>query len=277
MKKKIRILFLTILLGLTAVLLIPHEVQGGAYRATNPNKHIATVFIHGFGGSARSTDNLIEHSQADGYATRGVRAIVGLDGSVRLEGQITKSMDNPTVQIVLIRNHELYYQRSARSLQKVLRLVSKKYDIRQFYTVSHSWGNNALIYYQMFLAKQDPEFQIKKMMTIAAPIKYYPESRHAWNPNYQRIIDDDYHRYQTWPGVSPMHNVRILNVMGDLNNSGFDGRVPNYSSAGVKELFAKKAKSFQTLKVSGDNAEHSALTRRNPTVVRHMEQFLWTK
>ena len=62
---------------LIKILLISFAVSLGfltnaqtTFASSNNPREIPTLFFHGFGGTVRSMDYLIDQSQADGYATR---------------------------------------------------------------------------------------------------------------------------------------------------------------------------------------------------------------
>ena len=75
----------------------------------------------------------------------------------------------------------------------------------------------------------------------------------------------------------PKNQVSVLNIYGDLKDgSDSDGRVSNASSLSEKYLLRNVAKSYQTLEITGKNAQHSKL-HQNAKVAQAIINFIWKK
>ncbi|MBA1392891.1 alpha/beta hydrolase, partial [Lactobacillus sp. XV13L] len=88
------------------------------------------------------------------------------------------------------------------------------------------------------------------------------------------------HNYQTLMALRqkyPRHQVRVLNIFGDKKDGTHsDGDVSNASAQSLRYLIGSRALSYQEIKISGRNGQHSRL-HENKQVDRILMHFLWNK
>lgn len=276
--KKIKLLikFIMILtLCATAMLTVEQETL-----ASNKTKReIPTLFFHGFGGTVRSMDYLINQAQIDGYATRTLTVTVNPQGKVRIYGQWPQNTKNPEIQVLFLNNHESDYHHTAVWIDSILKVLHQKYGVTRFNAVAHSWGNNAVMYYLETYSKKKNQPQIDSLVNIAAPMQVLNREiyrRNDWR--YSNQLNRDFKSY-----IAPNSNIRRLhirelNIIGQLTpEDHFDKAVPVSSAESLQRVFKGPHQSYESKIFTGPKAEHSALTRRNPKVLHDIEHFLWDR
>ncbi|MCH4123416.1 MAG: alpha/beta hydrolase [Levilactobacillus sp.] len=241
-----------------------------------------TLFMHGFGGNAGSTNNLIDSAQADGYATRTLLATVTPNGHVNWSGTWPKGTRHPEIQIVFRDNRNRNYHQDARWLKRIIKQLHRRYGITAFNYVGHSMGNTDIMMYETLFGQRKRLPQLQKYVAIAPPmlgnIVMNPWSVHTTNaangrpshfsPTFRQLVD---HRRNI-----PNNQLQVLSIYGDLGDgANTDGTISVASARSLKFLLANRAKSFKEIELTGQDAAHGALPRRNPEVVQDMETFLW--
>ncbi|AMV69343.1 cell surface hydrolase (putative) [Pediococcus damnosus] len=278
--KKAIIICLVIVVVVAALLgIYVHNHQpkiASKYQQTN----IPTLFLHGYGSSYHAEKHMVKAVQ-NAHATNGViRAEVSKTGKVTLVGHLRKNIVNPIVMINYQNNHERSYRTDGKWLRNVLQKIQQTYHFKKFNTVSHSVGNEAVMYYMADFAPQNKGLpQLNKEVNIAghfAGIRGYDaikgntlnaqgKPRHMI-PTYQALLK----LRKTYP-----QNGAVLNIYGNIGDRS-DGTVQNYSSKSLRYLVQDRAKSYQELEMKGKLAQHSKL-HANPKVDHAILKFLWEK
>ena len=271
--KKIKWLFL-----LLAVVIASFSTQQ-VVSANTETRQMPTLFFHGFGGTVRSMDYLIDQSQRDGYATRTLTVVVTPKGKVLSYGEWKKTAKNPEIQVIFQNNHESDYHHAATWIDSILKMLHKKYGVTRFNAVAHSWGNNAVMYYLEHYSQKKNQPQIDSLVNIAAPMQVLNRDiyrRNDWR--YSNQLNKDFRTYTAPDSTIRNLHLRELNIMGQLSpEDHFDKAVPVSSARSLKKVFKGPDQSYQARLFTGPRAEHSALTRRNPKVLHDIEQFLWVR
>lgn len=246
------------------------------YQQTN----VPTLFIHGFGSSYHAEKHMVTAIKRV-HATNGViRAEVSKTGRVTLVGHLRKNAVNPIVMINYQNNHERSYRTDGKWLRNVLQKLQQTYRFKKFNTVSHSVGNEAVMYYMADFAPQNKGLpQLNKEINIAghfAGIHGYD----AVKGNTLNAQGKPKHMIATYRALLKLRktypqNVAVLNIYGNIGDRS-DGTVQNYSSKSLRYLVQKKAKSYQELEMKGKLAQHSKL-HSNPKVDQAILKFLWEK
>ncbi|PMD67849.1 alpha/beta hydrolase [Companilactobacillus nuruki] len=244
-----------------------------------PKRQTPTLFIHGFGGTVRSMDYLIDQSQKDGYATRTLTIFVTPKGKLLLDGHWPVSAKNPEIQVLFGNNHESDYHHTAKWIDSILKMLHKKYHVTRFNAVAHSWGNNAIMYYLENYSQKKNQPQIDSLVNIAAPMQVLNHDiyrRNIWR--YSNQLTKDFHTYTAPHSQIRNLHMRELNIMGQLSpKDHFDKAVPVSSAQSLKKVFRGQYQTYESRIFTGPRAEHSALTRRNPRVLHDIERFLWVR
>ena len=255
---------------------------------TKPRAHpskrtaIPTLFMHGFGGNASGTSNLIDSAQAAGYATRTLLVTVSAHGKLSWHGSWPPKTKHPEIKIVFQANRNRNYAQDARWLKKIIVALQTTYQIKSFNYVGHSMGNTDIMAYETIYGQKKQLPQLRKYVAIAPPmegnIHMYPWTinltlnangrPNRFTPEYRRLVNGRRNL--------PKNQLRILSLYGNLDDgTRTDGTISIASAQSLRYLVANHAKSFKEVAFHGENAQHRALTRRNPDVVSAMEKFLW--
>lgn len=264
-------------ISLFALLLVFPLNHNALASTTTKERQVPTLFFHGFGGTVKSMDYLIDQSQADGYATRTITIFVSSKGKIKTDGFWPKDAKNPEIQVLFGNNHESDYHQTAVWINSIVKFLHKKYGITKFNAVAHSWGNNALIYYLEKYSQTKNQPQIVSMVNIAAPMQVLNRDiyrRNDWR--YSDQLNKDFKTYIDPDSVIRRLRIRELNIIGQMSSHDhFDKAVPVSSAKSLKKVFKGPKQTYQARLFTGPKAEHSALTRRNPKVLHDMEKFLW--
>jgi uncharacterized alpha/beta hydrolase family protein len=277
---KFSLMLLIIMLVLVAIIgMYVHNSQekvASKYQQTN----IPTLFLHGFGSSYHAEQHMVRAAKS-AHATNGViRAEVSKTGKVTLVGHFRKKVINPIVMVNYQNNHEKSYRTDGKWLRNVLNKIQQTYHFKKFNIVSHSVGNEAVMYYMAdFAPKHKGLPQLNKEVNIAghfAGIRGYDGIKHN-SINAQGKPKRMIATYRSLLKLRKTYpkNVSVLNIYGNIGDHS-DGRVHNYSSKSLKYLVGSRAKSYQELEIKGSQAQHSKL-HSNPKVDQTLLKFLWEK
>ncbi|MFH5811631.1 alpha/beta fold hydrolase [Companilactobacillus sp. FL22-1] len=262
---------------LLLLIMIPIFSNQQTVSASTEKRQTPTLFFHGFGGTQRSMDYLIDQSQRDGFATRTLTIVVTPGGKVLTYGSWPKSAKNPEIQVLFENNHESDYHHTAQWIDSILTKLHQKYGVDHFNAVAHSWGNNAIMYYLENYSQKRNQPQIKSLVNIAAPMQVLQRDiyrRNDWR--YSNQLRKDFQSYTKPNSEIRKLPIRELNIMGQLSpDDHFDKAVPVSSARSLRKVFKGPDQSYQAHLFTGPKAEHSALTRRNPRVLHEIEHFLW--
>ncbi|MFD1464750.1 alpha/beta hydrolase [Lapidilactobacillus mulanensis] len=244
-----------------------------------------TIFVHGFGGGLGSLNYLIDESQHEGFATRTLTAYISPTGTIHYTGAWHAQVRHPEIQVIFEDNKQPNYHIAANWLKILLTQLRQKYGIRHFNAVSHSWGNNAVIYYLAHYGANQNLPQIKKLVTIAPPMTpLEPAARnrgiYTHNPGRYRVqrMDADLRDYERADSPLKQLNINELNIYGDLNHPDHtDGRVSVKAAQALRHVFTGATQQYHEVHLYGPDSQHNALTRRNVIVLNRLEQFLFTQ
>ncbi|WDF81717.1 alpha/beta hydrolase [Lacticaseibacillus pabuli] len=240
----------------------------------------ATLYIHGYGGSANSTNFLIKHADHAVGARKVTTATVSPNGQVSLKGSWRKGAKRPIVQVIFQDNHQRNPAVSGKWLRNVVVALQKHDGMTRFNTVAHSMGNWAVMSYALRYANKPGQPRFLKMVSLAG--------------NYDGVLgrDDKANRNQLRGSGAPVRqtaeykqlvkargdfpkDIAVWNGYGDLNDgSNSDGRVSMVSALSLGYVVRARAKSYETHAFIGKNAQHSKL-HENAAVAKAIEQFLW--
>ena len=245
-----------------------------------------TLFFHGGGSSYHAEEHMVQAAEKAGVTHSVIRANVDKKGKVTLIGHWNKDAKNPIVEVNYENNRNLDFPLYGQYATNVVKALQKQYGIKKINMVGHSAGNISIIYYMLQNGRNKKMPQLQKQVDIAGhfaglDFKRAPAEvrqpvglklNSAGKPNKMNAT------YKQMTGVRqtyPKDQVRVLNIIGDIGGNT-DGTVPNVSSLSLKYLVADQAKSYQVIKFTGKNAQHSKL-HENPKVDKALIKFLWNK
>lgn len=166
MKNKIRliigiILFILFLTGITAYIYIPNKARS---ETTNS---IPTVFIHGYKGTAKSFNTMLNRFEKNGWGKKGLVYFISSNGRI-LDYKVNGAQaDQMFVQIIL-QNNRANFSDSARWLSDALRYLKENYNVNTVNLVGHSMGGIISVYYmQQYNTEDYPN--VRRFVAIGSP------------------------------------------------------------------------------------------------------------
>ncbi|WP_412989352.1 alpha/beta hydrolase [Pediococcus siamensis] len=270
-------MLIVILLAIGVTALVDRNRQVASnYRQTR----IPTLFFHGWGSSYHAEQHMVSAIRRT-HATNGViRAEVSKTGKVTLVGRLPKKAVNPIVMVNYQNSREPNYRVTAKWVLNVLQRLQATYHFKEFNTVSHSAGNEAVLYYLADDAPNHPELpRLNREINLAAHfagIRGYDAVKH----NTVNAQGKPRHMIATYQALLKLRKTyprqaAVLNIYGNIGDHS-DGVVQNYSSKSLRYLVANRAASYQELEIKGKRAQHSKL-HTNATVDHAIVKFLWQK
>ena len=272
---------------LTLMLFLTYGCQSSSQSKQNSSSynhsHTATLFLHGYGGSANSEKYMVQQAVNHGVTNQVITAIVDKNGDITFKGKLAKNAINPIVKIELKDNKNGNVKQNARHIKNVLTKLKNDFHIKQYNFVAHSMGNLSFAYF-MKLYGQDTQLpQLNKEVNIAGTFNGVLNLNEKVNEisvdkngkpskmteNYQQLLGlkNNYKDKQ----------IDVLNIYGDIQDGTHsDGRVSNSSSKSLKYLLADSPKSYKESQYTGATAQHSQLHENNK-VANEIIQFLWKK
>ena len=272
---------------LTLMLFLTYGCQSSSQSKQNSSSynhsHTATLFLHGYGGSANSEKYMVQQAVNHGVTNQVITAIVDKNGDITFKGKLAKNAINPIVKIELKDNKNGNVKQNASHIKNVLTKLKNDFHIKQYNFVAHSMGNLSFAYF-MKLYGQDTQLpQLNKEVNIAGTFNGVLNLNEKVNEisvdkngkpskmteNYQQLLGlkNNYKDKQ----------IDVLNIYGDIQDGTHsDGRVSNSSSKSLKYLLADSPKSYKESQYTGATAQHSQLHENNK-VADEIIQFLWKK
>lgn len=250
-------------------------------RNNTRSKVVPTLYLHGWGASGHSTNNMIAYAEKHDRAKKVLKAIVSKKGSVRFNGRWSKKDKHPIVQVVFKDNKENNYQTTSKWFKNVVYLLKERYRIKSFNVVAHSMGNLTLVYYELNYGKNKNLPQLRKEVDIAGHFNGIVGIDDK--PNQNKLLKngkpeflDKYYRYQLAHRQNfPKGQVDVLNIFGNLEDgSNSDGKVTRVSARSLKYLLRGRCRSYQEIEIRGPHAQHSKLHENNQ-VNKIVGDFLW--
>ncbi|MFT8871962.1 MAG: alpha/beta hydrolase [Sporolactobacillus sp.] len=242
-----------------------------------------TLYIHGSGGGAGSTNQMIAAAESAGAATRTVTLTVSAKGNVTVSGTWKSGSVNPLVQIVFQDNNNSDFKTTTQWMRSVLETLQKKYNVQTFNVVAHSMGNLVLMNYLLTYGQNKDLPQLQKQISIAGNFDGTLGEEDSSNVNQldqngrPLLMNADYNSMLARQATYPYKQVQVLNIIGDLNDgSHSDGRVSYASAASLQYLLGGREKTYHQVVLKGANAQHSKL-HENSQVDELIAGFLWGK
>ncbi|UQS82428.1 alpha/beta hydrolase [Bombilactobacillus folatiphilus] len=248
---------------------------------TNQSESVPTLYLHGYGAGAKSTDYWINYAKKHDQAQKVLTAVVSPQGKVKLQGEWGTRVKHPLVQVVFQDNKNTDYQQTSRWFAKVLQALQQRYQIKQYNTVTHSMGNLTTMYYQMSPKLKKGLPKLHQQVNVAGHFDGIvgkddqPNQNHL-QQNGEPQQQDATYRYLKRNRQQFPKNVSVLNIYGNLDDgTNSDGDVTVVSAKSLGFL-VKKQTHYQELEIKGAKAQHSQL-HENPQVARAIDHFLWAK
>lgn len=234
-----------------------------------------TIFVHGYRGTAFSTNQLIEGAEAAGVAKRSMVITVSPTGQLDVRGTLHTTAA-PIIQVIF-QNNTAGEEVDSQWLAKIFTMLHERYGVVKLNAVGHSMGAYAVIAAAM---AQTP-IELEKVVAIAGPY----DGLLGWNdqphqlqlaadgrpnlirPEYARLLKNRTH----------FRAKSVLNIYGNVQDGTDTDTVVSVNSALSLGYLLRGLTKYQTLEVTGPHAQHSQLHEHNVTVDRAMLQFIWGK
>ncbi|MCI1987511.1 MAG: alpha/beta hydrolase [Lactobacillus sp.] len=233
---------------------------------------VPTVFVHGFGGTANSTGQMIQALTQAGVTKQTMRVTVTKTGTLKVKGGLYGQ--NPSVQVVFQGNRD--GRQFTGWLLKVYTLLHRRYHVQRVNAVGHSLGAQAVVE----AAMRHPAVKMAHIVAIAGPydgILGMNDRPHqikltaAGKPTPMRST------YRQLLQEAPQFKAQaVLNLYGDLGDgSASDGRVAVNSARSLRYLLRHFEGPYQEIVARGATAQHSKLHQHNATVDKALRRFLF--
>lgn len=256
----------------------------GAIRNSQPiEDSTPTIFVHGMPSSYHSEVKMV-HALVDAGITTPdnvVRATVSPQGKVTFDRKLPARSHNPLIEVDLENSHERDDHIAAAWLKAVVVDLQQQYHFKQVNFVGHSSGPLLILCYIMDNAN-DPDLpQVSHLVSLGGAFNGALGKRSQ--PNSIELSPAGLpltRQVKEYRELLPLHDsfphhIRVLNIFGDLQDgSNSDGRVENNSSRAMRYLVAKRARSYQEVRITGEHADHSGL-HNNKKVDFYLIRFLY--
>lgn len=188
------------------------------------------------------------------------------NGKLEYSGKINKNDREPIIVVGFENNHDGYsnIKKQATMLNQAFKSLSTRYHFNNFKAFGHS--NGGLIWtrwIETYYADYSDQIELKTLMTVGTPYNFDETS----TSRPTQMLSDFIKNRRKIP--------TDLNVFAIIGTQSFtsDGLVPEASAQAGKYVYQNQAKSYMTLTVSGDNAQHSSLPQ-NRQIIQMIEQYL---
>lgn len=281
--------FLSIVAGLTVLLLVGcgskqtkevEKTQASALTQKKVEKNfkksaVPTVFIHGYGGTINSFGGMIQRLSSERKTTKEMLITVQSDSSLKVDGELSKKKDNPTIQLLFTANKDTEWNQTE-WIYTVLKYL-KQQGVEQVNLVGHSMGGVSSLRYLTTYGQPNDASTINKFISIGAPFNDFTESSESIDDvlrNGPSVKAGRYIDYQN--GIANVPNkLPILLLAGKINQETVtDGTVPLNSALATFSLLKDHGNPIKYQIFTGPNAQHSQL-HENLNVDKTVVDFLW--
>lgn len=281
--------FLSIIAGLTVLLLVGcgskqtkevEKTQASALTQKKVEKNfkksaVPTVFIHGYGGTINSFGGMIQRLSNERKTKKEMLITVQSDGSLKVDGELSKKKDNPSIQVLFTANKDTEWNQTE-WIYTVLKYL-KQQGVDQVNLVGHSMGGVSSLRYLTTYGQPNDAPTINKFISIGAPFNDFTESSESIDDvlkNGPSVQASRYTDYQNGVANVPS-KLPILLVAGKLNKETVtDGTVPLNSALATFSLLKDHGNPIKYQIFTGPNAQHSQL-HENLNVDKTVADFLW--
>jgi uncharacterized alpha/beta hydrolase family protein len=197
------------------------------------------------------------------------------DGSLKVDGDLSKKKDNPSIQVLFTANKDTEWNQTE-WIYTVLKYL-KQQGVEQVNLVGHSMGGVSSLRYLTTYGQPNDASTINKFISIGAPFNDFTESSESIDDvlrNGPSVKAGRYIDYQN--GIANVPNkLPILLLAGKINQETVtDGTVPLNSALATFSLLKDHGNPIKYQIFTGPNAQHSQL-HENLNVDKTVVDFLW--
>lgn len=246
-------------------------------KSVSTKSAVPTVFIHGYGGTINSFGGMIQRLSNEGKTKKEMLITVQADGTLNVDGQLSKEKDNPSIQVLFAANKDNEWNQTE-WIYNVLKYL-KQQGVDQVNLVGHSMGGVSSLRYLTTYGQPNDASAIKKFIAIGAPFNDFDDTANNQSINdlLQNGPNTQASRYVDYSnGINNVPSeLPILLLAGKLNESDMsDGTVPLSSALATYSLLKSHGNPIDYQIFTGSNAQHSQL-HENPAVDKAVANFLW--
>lgn len=244
---------------------------------TNVKSDVPTVFIHGYGGTINSFGGMIQRLTTEGKTKKEMLITVQPDGTLQVDGKLSKKKDNPSIQVLFAANKDNEWNQTE-WIYGVLKYL-KQQGVNQVNLVGHSMGGVSSLRYLTTYGQPNDASTIKKFISIGAPFNDFTDTANQQSVNEllqngPSQLASRYVDYQNGIENVPSE-LPILLLAGKLNEQATsDGTVPLNSALATYSLLKAHGNPIEYQIFTGVNAQHSQL-HENHQVDQVVAKFLW--
>ena len=261
-----------------------HQNQAQSVKAETRKTYIQsnrpTIFFHGWGSSSRAERHMANAAKDAGVTKTIIEAKVAKDGTVTLDGTISKGTINPIVLVNFDNNRGASTQDQGDYAYAVVKALQDNYGITEMNMVGHSYGNMAIVYYMLQHGSDTSLPKLVKQVDIAGHFNGIigidePENITLDDEGKPSSLTESYQELLSVGDHYPQGQVEVLNIYGNTGN-GSDERVTNLSSQSLAYLLKTHLKTYQEKEITGPDGQHSKL-HETALVDKPLIAFLWGK
>lgn len=200
---------------------------------------------------------------------------VQADGTLTVDGQLSKEKSNPSVQVLFAANKDNEWNQTE-WIYTVLKYL-KQQGVAQVNLVGHSMGGVSSLRYLTTYGQPSDASKINKFISIGAPFNDFTESSESIEDVLKSGPETKASRYVDYEnGISNVPNdLPIFLVAGKLDEkTDSDGTVPLNSALATYSLLKDHGNPISYQIFTGSNAQHSQL-HENTGVDQAIANFLW--
>ena len=268
-KTNIILIIVTLIVAFFAVFFAIRSDNLLMSRSSRGGQNTPTLYVHGLGGSSKSTNHLATIASRDG-GNRSLVILVDKDGKIDYKGKLQLNTRKPIIQVIFQKKFTPV-DKQVSWLHEILLRLRDHYGFKYYNAVGHSTGAVTILDTAAKYDKDEDMPKLQKFISIAGPydgvIKLssmgtdnyvdsqgkpmiYSESN-KWFPSYQKLLND----CKNFP-----KDVSVLNIYGNDNSKqDSDGVVSVASAKSLKYLIGKRVKNYEEIPVNGVNGQHSRL------------------
>lgn len=218
---------------------------------------------------------MIQRLSSERKTTKEMLITVQSDGSLKVDGELSKKKDNPTIQVLFTANKDTEWNQTE-WIYTVLKYL-KQQGVDQVNLVGHSMGGVSSLRYLTTYGQPKDASTINKFISIGAPFNDFTESSESIDDvlrNGPSVKAGRYIDYQN--GIANVPNkLPILLLAGKINQETVtDGTVPLNSALAIFSLLKDHGNPIKYQIFTGPNAQHSQL-HENLNVDKTVADFLW--
>ena len=189
------------------------------------------------------------------------------NGKITYSGKINKGDREPFIVVGFQNNHDGYdnIKKQATMFDAAFAQLSEEYQFNNFKAFGHS--NGGLIWTRWIETYYDDykdDIKLRVLMTVASPFNLAETSI---KNKTQMFTDFVKHRTKIPCSLD------VIAVVGNEDSYTSDGLVPADSVLAGKYIYQKRAHSYTSMTVTGEQAQHSNLPQ-NKQIVKLIEQYL---